>query len=509
MHALRTPINALPVEVLSYIITLWAFIDKDGPWSASSLCKHWRGVVLESPLAWSNITYELRMIDPIPSVWCPYAREQSQDADYVPVEGSEQDRETITTAVCKKRRPFLLWLQRTGEANFSLNIFIENRYPLMETRLFDACYALQSHLPRLRWLAISTEEEFLARTILEMIDLYASRMEGGAMNLQDVRITTRGERLRKQNPQFTSDLRGPIIDNPWPSWDTFDVNVSRSLVFEGRAYQLHKLVRNTKKFDPATLCHLTLRDMSFDGETLAFTLEHFENLQTLKLQKIYSGEWRVGRNQAPLPDVWTQVVLPRLTDLTLYFVDPRLCIELLSATRTPSLTHFSLHNRDFDCLERELKRGMTPHDAMADLGVALARFAESGPNVTAFHLSRSPVHDRHLLEILALWRGLHELTLVDLFIGPPFMRGFAASPVGSMPPTVSLCPTLQVLRLEKCDLVPGDELVLLVRSRNSPRSSTLPLDSLDVICCENIAPSHISQLRRFDPIHLSLVAVHD
>lgn len=178
MHALRTPINALPIELLSYILTLWAFIEKDGPWIASTLCKHWRNVVLKSPLAWSNITYELRMIDPISSVWCPYAREQSQDVE-VDVEGSEQDKETIKTAVCKKRRPFLLWLQRTGKANFSLNIFIENRYPLMETRLFDACYALQSHLPRLRWLAISTEEDVLARTILEMIDLYASRIEAG------------------------------------------------------------------------------------------------------------------------------------------------------------------------------------------------------------------------------------------------------------------------------------------------------------------------------------------
>lgn len=329
------------------------------------------------------------------------------------------------------------------------------------------------------------------------------------MNLRDVQITTRGERLRKHRSGFTSGMGGRSIDNPRPSWDTFDVNVSRSLVFEGRVYELDKLTRNTKKFDPATLCHLTLRDMNLDGEDLASTLDHFENLQTLKLQKIYSGEWRVGRNQVPLPHESTQVVLPRLTDLTMYFVDPRLCIEFLSVLRTPTLARFSLHGRDFDCLECELRLGMAPHSAMADLGVALARFAEAAPNVTAFHLSRSPVYDRHLLKILALWRGLHELTLVDLFIGPPFMRGFAAFPVSTIPPTVSLCSALQMLRLEKCDLVPGDELVSLVRSRNGPRSSTLSLDSLDVICCENITPSHIAELRRFDPIHLSLVAVHD
>lgn len=31
-----------------------------------------------------------------------------------------------------------------------------------------------------------------------------------------------------------------------------------------------------------------------------------------------------------------QVALPRLTNLTMHFVDPRLCIDLLSATRTPT-----------------------------------------------------------------------------------------------------------------------------------------------------------------------------
>lgn len=430
--------NTLPVELLADIFLRWESIDKDGPWTASEVCKHWRHVVLGCPRVWCNVTYELRMISPPKSPWhlrdrkyageevCDNGAEDTSDSgeasgaedvdaddgqyqdepallrryeeeeeeEYVVygTEDPEQDEATITKLLCVRRRPFHIWIQRTGGVGFSLDIHIEERYPKLAFQLISDLRALRDHIHCLHKLSISTEETPLTQEILGFF-LQMERQQSLPMRLQDFRVVIRGDRIRLDGDAPNFSLNPDALVCFWA-----DFRVSHSLTFDGCAPRFHHQAFRDGAFDPSTLRHLTLRRISLEGGPFSRTLKHFNNLQTLSLRSIDSKEWRV--RSTPVPPPPRDVVLFNLTHLTLHYVEPSLCIGLLPTLDAPNLTFFSLRNSSFEDLEHALKDGIAPYAAMTDLGVALARFAESAPNITTFHLAKSPVHDRHFL-----WRS--------------------------------------------------------------------------------------------------------
>jgi hypothetical protein len=53
-------VNDLPLELLADIFVPVAYAEDDGPWMASTVCKHWWRVVLHFPKAWSKTNFLLK-----------------------------------------------------------------------------------------------------------------------------------------------------------------------------------------------------------------------------------------------------------------------------------------------------------------------------------------------------------------------------------------------------------------------------------------------------------------
>lgn len=439
---------------------------------AATVCKHWRTVVLACPVAWSNLMYVLKVTEPRvrDDEWCI----EEDDLDEI---NSPRGR----------HRPLDLWARRSQGTQFSLNIFVEQKYPQLEIRLLEDCRVLQGHLPRMRRLAISSEDGDVTSAILAMFSSLESRDATKAIRLSNLHLTARGDRLIARNV-----LAYPRDDVVTDFWDS--VGTAHSLTFEGCQPPVAKFVHT--KFDTARLRHLTLRTIYAPGTHLARTLGHFPNLETLELRQVTSLHWR---NTEALPD---RVTLSKLTHFTIARVSNQVCVNLLPYLHTPYLTHFSMRSDDFEELHRKLEDGSSPYNAMSELGDAVVPFAQSAPCVEVFHLAKTPLHDKHILAFLASWRALRELSFVELLVGAPIAHGLTPDGSSAMHPKPPLCPNLQVLRVEKCDLLPGNRLVSLVRIRNDPKSFTMPLTSLGVSHCENITPAHIAQIQMASSTHL-------
>jgi hypothetical protein len=133
-------------------------------------------------------------------------------------------------------------------------------------------------------------------------------------------------------------------------------------------------------------------------------------------------------------------------------------------------------------------------DRMSLLGDVLANFFQRGTELHSLSLECSHIPDEYLLQILELLPDLSKLHLKDSFIGRPAIVGLICIDHLATP----LCPKLQTIKLESCDIIPGNLLIELVASRQTSKRS-LPITTLDILQCKTVRPSHIQELQELVP----------
>lgn len=457
----KISIDSLPVELLAQILVLWASIDDEGPWMAASVCKHWRRVVLGSTMAWSNISLILKHQEDI--TWCIEEDEQ-------PPRG--------------KRRPFELWLQRNGDSKLSLKIVAENNYPLLVTELVNYCNMVSEYAHRLRHFALQVELLPVAETVI--LSLLP-------MSLDTLKVCV----TQARTPRDFRDT-GMHVSEGDTLWNFLaSGHAAKTMVFEG-------CVPRVTQSQLADTVALEIQSARLWDSTLVRLVKSAHCLTTLKLHDIYSS--RINPETTP-QDL---IALPALRHLSLRRMSMDFCADVFSCLNTPSLETLAIENGGLAEL-----RHITPRDGAvefsdltAGFGKAFTEFSKRTPDLHLLCITKSGLHDRHLVEALQHLTFLYELQMDCLLIGAPVMRALTptipstdAKQGGEKP---LLCPYLQRLEILRCDLLQGEHLVALIRGRNQKHPITLPIVRLTVGGCKGVGEVHAKELRGADPEGLHL-----
>ncbi|KIP11157.1 hypothetical protein PHLGIDRAFT_114818 [Phlebiopsis gigantea 11061_1 CR5-6] len=460
-------IESLPIELISAILVFWAAVDHEGPWMATGVCKHWRRVVLASPKAWSHISLLLKA--------------QRGTALYA------EEEETPPRG---KRRPLELWLERSGGANISLKIDADTGYPLLVPKLVGYCDVLSDYVHRIRDFTLQVELLPVAKAVISSLP---------PMTLDYCKVSIAQPRLPRQWRNENTALGPPEGDTLW-SFATSG-HTAQTLVFDGcRPYvtPASTQLANTTSLEISKV-HLRGREL-VDVLRSAGTL----SLTVLKLGGIPARE-RLAPPRDATPNGY--ITLPYLRHLSLQNETMAFCEEIFAMLDTPNLDTLEVQNGGLAEL-----RSLTPYDRddvnfgelTAGFGTKFVHFTRRVPQLRLLCLEKSGLHDRHFIQALKYLDLLRELQMDCLLIGAPFMRALTPPSDGKNLNKPLLCPRLQRLEISRCDLLQGEYLVALVRSRNKNDSQTSPILDLVVKGCKGVGEEYAEEIRHIDPERLRL-----
>ncbi|KAH9948206.1 hypothetical protein B0H21DRAFT_257371 [Amylocystis lapponica] len=474
------PVNSLPIELLAMIVAWWVDIDEDAVWMASSVCQHWRSIVLENPTVWSCIYINFDPAPPAPpeldETWC-----------------IEEDRLPISSPR-DKRRPLPLWLERAGNAELRLYIRAHTTSPLLSIALGEMVTTLAPEMARVFHLELSMDSTILAAELFTMLWETAPRLRHLSV-------------LCSEHPLFTEGADFAVL------WDALQVApLIQSLICKG-CCPPRSLSNSSVSL---RLRSLVFTDVIVSPWTLLNTLRACTNLISLQMSDMRTYIL-LGSLSLPSP----LATFPELVRLVVRRVSVSYFVNFAPYFIAPKLRSFTLENLGFKEVHTELAGGARTYDAMAAFGQAVTTFAIHSPHLQTLALSSSLLPDRHLLEALRRLPHLAELHLDDLFVGAPALRGLTASTSrsppsasasahhtapespGSRPRRTFVCPQLRHLAVSRCDLLTGRLLVDLVRVRKgSPDAASL--QRLDIRRCSKVDATHVDALQRLCDPHLRL-----
>lgn len=462
-------INRLPIELLSTILVFWAAVDHDGPWMATGVCKHWRRVVLTSPKAWRHISLLLKA---------------PEDTALYPEEEETPPR--------SKRRPFELWLERSGGVDISLKIDADTRYPLLVTKLVGYCDTLKEHVPRIRNFTLQVELLPVAQAIISSLP---------PMNLDYWELSVAQPRLPRE---WRNENAGWIPHEEDTLWSfATSGHTAQTLVFNGCCPYV--ALGSTQL---ANTISLAISKVHLRGAGLSTVLRSTGTLPltVLKLEHIIErGAIRLPRHQ-PLED---HITLPFLRQLSLQNTSMVFCEEVFAMLDTPNLDTLEIQNGGLAELRSLIPFAGRDEDInfgelTAGFGTKFIDFTRRLPHLRLLCLDKSGLHDRHFIQALKHLDVLSELQMDCLFIGAPFMRAMTPPSNRKNSDKPLLCPRLQRLEISRCDLLQGEHLVNLVRCRNKKNSQTSPVLDLIVKGCKGVGEDHAEEIHRIDPERLRL-----
>lgn len=469
-------INQLPAEMLSEILIQWSLIDGDGPWMASSVCHHWRRVVLATHEAWAIPRLEFLPPPELPDErWCI----------------EEEDMEAAASPRGKPR-PFDLWIDRSGSTkgiSLLLTAFIS--CPQLAVRIPRELRALQRYLPRICELVITVESDAIAEQVLSMFKKLAPNMKLRHLDISLIGSPRIPFTFRATPPE-QSTLR-----RLWDIAPSFQALTCRGCL---PGFPLHGVPGSSFPF----IQDIVIDKAELSPLRLATILSECTELRSVRLSRLFNTYpihvFQPAVQRYALSQVHTFRIERCSTEYTQH---------MLGILTVPALQDLTVGNLGLDEVKRELMEGQKMYDLMADFGQAFADFVQRSPQLTALHIMNSPLPDRHLLSVLRHTQILRTLHLTRLFVGTPAMRGLMAHRQSTKTQVESMvteqavpCPLLSRLHLSRCDLIDGKVVITLLRSRNTSSGTTEPLVSFSVDDCPKIAAGHVQELRQLHNLHV-------
>ncbi|KAK7695086.1 hypothetical protein QCA50_002276 [Cerrena zonata] len=445
----------IPEELLAEFLIFWASVDEDGPWMASAVCKYWRRVVLSNPKAWNKISLIFKSgPSKVPEEWC--------------IEEDDLERAASPRA---RPRPLPLWLERSGNLPLSIHLYMEFTYPKLNDEFGKRLGDLMLLLGRARHLKIDADSDHLLETIC---NLFAGRLP----KLHTIWLNSRGDRrlyVSRWLPDEPQDLT--------VFWSTFDGSQNlRSIVSRGLKI-------------PAPPTHSPIMQLITDFDTdvpfLTSEVSNYPNLTTLRL---HSGpaQWSTPNGQTPA----LRIPLHSLTTLSLGNINAVAAAYLLQEFDTPNLLCFTLGGNGDPLFINQIREGAKTYDLYSDMGNSFKAFATRSPKIRELHLTHTLFPDRYLIEVLRQLDDLQELHFTKTYVGTPVLRALARLP----PATESrkkqfICPRLQRLKFVGCNLVKVDQLIPLIRARNTSQTGSVPIRKLTLNFCEDVHEEGMERIR--------------
>lgn len=453
-------VNALPIELLGHIFSILAYIDDDGPWMASMVCKHWRRVILQSPRAWSNISLLLKNF-PNPTedqTWCI-----EEDAE-VPPRGA--------------RRPFDLWLSRSGDTPISLLVVVEDNYPWIAIDVVECFHKLEPCTHRIRNITLHVESTCLADCMIPMLP---------PMKLDHLEVKISNARIPRLWRGVMYPPEGPFLTNFW--WKDHTAN---NAVFDGCFPQV---------VDALGASRLSFNNLPLHHGTLAKMLKLEQNLNTLEFSTIVTFSANFGDGPAI-----ESVTLPALRNLSVQRAAMDWCASLFDWLHAPALESLTISN--FGLAELRWRMATLPmlksFEAVGDIGGAFVEFTERTPGITSLNVAHSGLHDRYIASGMRNLRHLREFRTQETVVGAYVLRALdvdlpKVDRNRSKPP---VCPKLERLHFSRCEMLKGDDLVSVVR-RRATHPSVSPIREVVLDECPEVTDTHVEQLRSIGVIVLS------
>ncbi len=444
---------------------------------ACSVCKHWRTVVLECRKAWSNLWFNFQPTpECTPAAWC-----------------IEEDEVLAAISPRGKARPWYLWLERSAAVPLSLRLTIAPTCPRTEQKLRKLLFLLEPHMSRIQRVTLSLESVHLAVLIVSLFSKV--RLDRLEINVP-------------QSPRIPRHFRGIFgIDSPVEGYGMkYFWNFSPLVSYLVCRECIPNSLRSNGEIlaTPGHLRCLDISTVTICPNELLSVLSSCINLCILQLGNIED----VSKYSSSSPVVEV-VTLDALQDLSVTTISSTYCCVLLQALKAPQLTKFKISNCGLAELKECIDKGIKTYDAMAKFGTIIAAFLEPSPLITTLHISDSPLPDRYLVGALKQLPHLNELRLTAVLVGAPAFRALTSLTeclgAGQDHIKKAVCPSLQRLQVLRCDLLDGSLLIDLVKARNGPRSTTLPITSLLVEECKKVDQRCLRDIQKIDPKRLHII----
>lgn len=458
------PVNdRLPEELLAEILVFWASIDEDGAWMASVVCKYWRRIVLSCPKAWTNVSLIFKSDPPKePKEWC--------------IEEDDLERAASPRG---RPRPLPLWFERSGDLLLSVHLYAEVTFPDLNLALGKRLGDLMLGFGRVRHLNIDIDS-------VHMIEAMCNLFSRHLPILQSLYLNNRCDRKRHR---YGSHLPSSFdLTEFWPSFDRS--RELRTIVLRGCAIPA-----------PHTRSPLAELITTLDTDTVTLnpngTLVMTSVCTNLTTLRLHPGQWFPSSRPTP-PALRTP--LHSLTSLSLGNLDAVDATHFLREFNTPNLLHLSLGGTGDSQFISRIQEGAKTYDLYSDMGNAFKAFVTRSPRIRELCLSKTFFPDRHLVEVLRQLDDLQELRCKKTYVGTPLFRALSKLVTPPEGPNKRLiCPQLQRLKFVSCSLIQVDQLVSLLRARNSPEISQVPIRKLTLKLCDNIYEEEASKIKAANP----------
>ncbi|CAL1694608.1 unnamed protein product [Somion occarium] len=446
----------LPEELLADILLRWSFIDEDGAWMASAVCKHWRRVILSCPQAWAKVSLTFKPeVAKVPEEWC--------------IEEDDLDR---AASPREKQRPLARWLQRSAGVPLFLRIHVEVLAPGLYDKMANLLPHIMSHLDRVVELEINSDSSIFTSSILVLFSSHLFR-------------------LRRISLHFVRSRRLVIL---LPEGEDFGLPDFWTLFSACR--ELHAItVRGCGLPVPANptpipqqLTYLDIQQVAPDHQGIMCLPLLCKNLTVLHIHSISPFCSDTPPNM--------RISLPNLTTLSLLNMGTSDLAYLLRDIDAPRLSRLSLSGFGESEWRVEIEEGAKTYELFAGMGEAFEAFIMRCPEIRELHISDTLFPDRHLLAVLQHLNNLRELHLQRTFVGAPALRALTrVHPAEEVAGKKILCPQLWRLKFVHCDFVSAEYLARLVQSRNSISSATSPIRKLTLNYCRSILEKDAQTIR--------------
>ncbi|KAL4253578.1 Leucine-rich repeat domain superfamily protein [Abortiporus biennis] len=168
-------INSLPQELLINIFLFVIAPRNDRIWKLSSVCKHWRAVILETPLIWSYITLNFKEnAEPSSGITgldengdtVYYDEVEAVEDTVVPRDSVEHFEEYHKSLV---ENAALLWFKRSSPAYIHLSLIGSWKAPWLSATIPEIMSNLALHAARLHSLSIMFDSSSVVNGILQFL----------------------------------------------------------------------------------------------------------------------------------------------------------------------------------------------------------------------------------------------------------------------------------------------------------------------------------------------------